>query len=60
MIRKNFKVKKVTSSHKKNEAYIVSEEAFTKEQLDNALKTMGYRCLSVSSEPAKKSFFGLF
>ena len=60
MIRKNLKVKKVTSSHKKNEAYIVSEEAFTKEQLDNALKTMGYRCLSVSSEPAKKSFFGLF
>ena len=26
MIRKNFKVRKVTSSHRKNEAYIVSEE----------------------------------
>ena len=34
MIRKNFKVRKVTSSHRKNEAYIVSEEPLTKEQLD--------------------------
>ena len=60
MIRKNFKVRKVTSSHRKNEAYIVSEEPLTKEQLDKVLETMGYRCLSVRTEPAKKSFFGLF
>ena len=38
MIRKNFKVQKVTSSHRKNEAYIVSQEAFTKEQLDKLEK----------------------
>ena len=60
MIRKNFKVRKVTSSHRKNEAYIVSEEPLTKEQLDKVLETMGYRCLSVRTEPYKKSFFGLF
>ena len=34
MIRKNFTVKKVSSSHKKNEAYIVSEQALTREELE--------------------------
>lgn len=59
MIRKNFRVKKVSSSHKKNEAYIVSEEALTKEELETALREMGYHCLGVSSEPyRKKGLFG--
>lgn len=60
MIRKHFKVKKVTSSHKKNEAYIVSEEALTKEQLEKVLSAMGYHCMDVKCEPARKSFLGLF
>ena len=60
MIRKHLKVKKVTSSHKKNEAYIVSEDALTREELETVLSSMGYHCTGVSSEPARKSFFGLF
>lgn len=60
MIRKHFKVKKVTSSHKKNETCIVSENALTREELEAVLCTMGYHCLSVKSEPARKSRFGLF
>ena len=60
MIRKNFTVKKVSSSHKKNEAYIVSEQALTREELEEVLSTLGYHCLAVSSESYKKRFPGLF
>ncbi|HAE44352.1 MAG TPA: ATPase P [Lachnospiraceae bacterium] len=60
MIRKNFNVKKVSSSHKKKEAYIVSERPLTREELEESLSTLGYHCLEVSSEPYKKGLFGLF
>ncbi len=60
MIRKKFTVKKVSSNHKKNEAYIVSDEALTQEALESALSEMGYHCMGVTSEPYKRGFLGLF
>lgn len=59
MIRKAFKVKKVTSSHKKNETVIITGEDLSVDQIDTVLSEMGYHCIDVKVEPYKKSFFGL-
>lgn len=57
-IRKSFPVKKVTSSHKKNQSVIISEEALTQDRIEEALAPMGYHCLDAVSEPCKKGLFG--
>lgn len=57
-IRKNFQVKKVTSSHKKGETVIISTQEIPQEKIENAISETGYRVLSVKSEPYKKK--GLF
>ena len=58
-IRKNFpSVKKVESSHKKNQSVIIAEEALTRDQIEQALAPMGYHCLDAVSQPAKKGIFG--
>lgn len=58
-IRKAFQVKKVTSSHSKGEAMILTETDISEEALRAALDPTGYRVLSVKSEPyEKKGLFG--
>ncbi len=57
-IRKNLAVKKVTSSHKKNETVIISDSELVREQIEKALDGSGYRVMSVTGEPYEKK--GLF
>jgi copper chaperone CopZ len=60
-IRKAFSVKKVTSSHTKGEAVILSEEPITEEQLRSVIDQTGYQVQSVTVEPyTKKGIMGLF
>ena len=61
-IRAAFPVKKVSSSHTKGEAVILSEAPLDSEKLRQAVNAMGYAFVSVSEEGAEKqSFFsGLF
>jgi copper chaperone len=58
MIRKNFKVKKVTSSAKSGETVIISEDNIDTEAAKKAIKDIGYEMLSATSEPYEKK--GLF
>lgn len=58
VIRRSFKVKKVTASHFKKEAVIITENALSDEEIKKALDPTGYRVLFVSSEKYVKK--GLF
>ncbi|MBQ9234367.1 MAG: heavy-metal-associated domain-containing protein [Lachnospiraceae bacterium] len=58
MIRKKFVVKKVSSSHKKNETVIISDKPISKDELEAGLSEMGYHCLDAKSEEYVKK--GLF
>lgn len=58
IIRKKFNVKKVKSSHAKNESEIISENEISRDSLEDALKEMGYELIEISSEPYVKK--GLF
>ena len=57
-IRKAFDVKKVTSSHAKNEVVIFSEEEITNEDLKKVYDNLGYELVSLRKEAAKKGLFG--
>jgi copper chaperone CopZ len=57
-VRKQLRVRKVTSSHKKGVTVITSEEGITKAQLEAALEGSGYRVLSVRTEDQVRK--GLF
>ena len=57
-IRAKLSVKKVTSSHKKGEAVIISENELTTERITAALDGTGYTVLSVTCGPYEKK--GLF
>ena len=57
-IRKNFKIKKVTSSHKKGETVIISEDDIDEQKIKDVIDKTGYRVLSVLKEPYEKK--GLF
>ena len=61
-VRNAVKIKKVTSSHKKGMAVILSEDAVDMDKVGNALGEYGYKILSVDTkEVEKKSFFqGIF
>ncbi len=60
-IRKNFNVKKVTASHVKGEATILSEYHIDAEQLKSVIGSTGYRVSDVTEEEyVKKGLFGLF
>ena len=57
-IRSGCRVKKVTSSHKKGEAVILSEEPLEEPAIRQCLAPTGYRVLDISSRPyEKKGFF---
>lgn len=57
-IRKNFKVKKVNSSHGKGETVIVAPEEIAEEKLKQVISATGYEMTSYKSEPYEKK--GLF
>ena len=59
-IRENFKVKKVNSSHTKNQTEIISEEPLDEAQLRDVIAETGYEVTAVSARPAeeKKGLFG--
>lgn len=58
-LRGAFEVKKVTSSHKKGKAVILSEEALNEVALGTVIAKIGYTLSGVSSAPAaeKPSLF---
>ena len=58
LIRKNFKVKKVTSSAKDGETVIISDAELDIPWAKKEIKDMGYELISYTSEPyEKKGFF---
>lgn len=56
-VRKNFQVKKVTSSHKKGEAVILSEEKLDEALLKQVIGDSGYSVEQVNIEPYEKKHF---
>ncbi|MFQ9985512.1 MAG: heavy-metal-associated domain-containing protein [Lachnospiraceae bacterium] len=57
-IRGKFPVKKVTSSHKKAQSVIISEQNISETELREALDPTGYKLTSYESAPYEKK--GLF
>ena len=53
-IRKAFPVKKVTSSHKKGETVILTEQPVDEQAVRDALADTGYDVTAVASHPYKK------
>ena len=61
MIRKHCTVKKVSSSAKKGETVVISEEALDIPMLEKEIKEIGYELVSHTREPyEKKGFFARF
>ena len=60
LIRKNFKVKKVTASHLKNIAEITSENGIDEGDLKRAFEPTGYKIVSVTEEDCKGGAFSFF
>ncbi|MBQ9250189.1 MAG: heavy-metal-associated domain-containing protein [Oscillospiraceae bacterium] len=54
-VRRAFSVKKVSSSHRKGETVILSEEAPDAQKLREVIDTTGYRVLDIASAPYKKT-----
>ena len=59
-LRRNFNVKKVSSSHAKGETEILSEEPIDEETLRRALAGTGYTVTAFRAEPYEKKKFFLF
>lgn len=60
-VRKAFDVKKVTSSHTKNQTVILSEQPIDEQVLRDVINQTGYEVTSLTSEPyEKKGLFGAF
>ncbi len=59
-IRKNFAVKKVTSSHTKGKTEIIAESPIAEEDLRKVLGGTGYTLVEVQTEPYEKRKFSLF
>ena len=61
VVRRNFEVKKVTSSASKGETVILSETDIPEEAVRAAIDPTGYRVLSYKSEDyVKKGLFSFF
>lgn len=57
-IRKNFPVKKVSSSHRKKQTIIVTSASIEEQELRDVINHTGYTVLSITQEPyEKKGFF---
>lgn len=59
-IRGAFKVKKVESSHSKNQTVIISENPIDEQKLKDVVEKTGYVLKDVKSEPYQKKGFRLF
>lgn len=59
-IRKNFPVKKATSSHRKGKAEIITEKPIPEEALRKAIGETGYTLVSMQTEAYEKKGFSLF
>lgn len=59
-VRNAFPVKKVTSSHSKGQTIILAEREIDQTKLKEAVDAMGYRVVSVKTEPYEKKGFSLF
>ena len=59
-VRRQFAVKKVSSSHSKGLTEIIAEEPLDKGALIKAIDETGYRVLSMKTEPYEKKGFSLF
>lgn len=61
-VRREFKVKKVTSSHSKGETVIISENELDENKLREVIGSTGYELKSVTSAPEeeKNGLFGMF
>lgn len=58
VIRSEFKIKKISSSHSKGETVIISESELDEQSLRDAIAKTGYKLQTVSTEPYEKK--GLF
>lgn len=59
VIRREFPVKKVTSSHTKNQTVILTESDIDDERLRSAINETGYTFVSAEREPyEKRKLFG--
>ena len=60
-VRKQFPVKKITSSHTKKQTVILSDKPLDEQALRDTIGQTGYQVTSVASEPyEKKGLFGAF
>lgn len=61
-IRREFKVKKVTSSHAKKQTVILTEKPLDEDKLRKVIDDTGYKVTSIetSEEEKKVGFLGLF
>ena len=61
-IRREFKVKKVTSSHTKRQTVILTEKPLDEERLRKVIDDTGYKVTSIETaeEEKKGGLFGLF
>lgn len=59
-IRRNFEVKKVTSSHSKGKTEIITENHISEEDLREAISKTGYMFVDMQTEPYEKKGFSLF
>lgn len=58
VVRRNFTVHKVTSSHKKGECVILAEEPLPEDKLRAVIGETGYQVQGISVKEAKKGLFG--
>ena len=59
-LRKNFAVKRVTSSHSKGKTEIITENPIPEEALRKAIEETGYTPVSMQTEVYEKKGFSLF
>ncbi len=59
-IRRDFEIKKVTSSHKKGITEIISDTELDESKLREAISKTGYKVLEYAAEPHEKKKFSLF
>ena len=57
-LRKTVRAKKVSASHIKNQAIVISEETLTQEEVESIFAPTGYHVTSFKAETATKGFFG--
>ena len=58
-IRKEFKVKKVTSSHSKSKTEIIVESPIDDNKLKSVIEATGYKVVGINTEPYEKKGFSL-